>query len=246
MAAAPANLRPERAAAREPQARPGRPSVMRSPLRPLVASVLGATVVVLSSSPVGGLSCVGPTIEHTTGTLDRGATLRVEGTWWGELDGSYDECTMDRPVEDITVVVVQDGSEHPLATVDADEDFGFVIEVPLPADLEPGLADVRSRGGSFPSSYDASRERLMVSAAPPVAPAPTSTTTAPVTTAPAATAATPAGDEVAAEGEGKDGDGNGRSVIGVVVVVGVAAALVVAVAVLFARQTRRPAPSDRP
>lgn len=196
----------------------------------VVAPVLGLLpLVVLASAfgggtPAGALSCVGPTIEHTTGTLDRGATLRIEGQWWGEV-GGYEDCDPDEPLDDITIVVVQGGVEHPVATVDADDDSRFVVEVPLPADLEPGLADVRAGSPMYPQSHDMSRERLYVSDAAPLPPA---TTTVPA----AATTVPPAVEAEAAHAD--------RNPLGVAVVVAVVGVLLVATVVLFSRQRAAP------
>lgn len=181
------------------------------------------------SAPAGA-DCVGPTIEHTTGTIDRGATIRVEGVRWGR-GGGTEECSADEPLRDITVVVVQNGAEHVVAVGDADEHDAFVVEAPLPQDLEPGLADVRAGSPLNPQSYDASPERLVVSGAP----VPADHSEAPVRFGPDDIPVPPA--RGAPSGRGSESTSNRFPASRVAAVV-VAAGLFVAIAALVRRRAR--------
>lgn len=135
----------------------------------VVAVALGP--LVSAQDPVRA-DCAGPTIEHDAGTVDRDGTVRVVGTTWGDdCDDTGSpppgESAIGKPVTGIEIVLVQGGVEHLVATGDADEEYGFVVDVPVPDDLAPGPIEVVARTEMNPSTHDATREQLVVSDRPP-------------------------------------------------------------------------------
>lgn len=128
-------------------------------------------VVVFGMASGAGADCSGPTIEHTTGTVDRGEPITITGEAFG--DNCYDtgppppgEDVLGKPLKRIEIVFVQGGAETVAARGDADRDFGFEIDVKLPADLQPGDVTVEARWANGGTAFNATTAALVVSDAP--------------------------------------------------------------------------------
>jgi len=137
----------------------------------LTVMMIAALVLVIAPGPAMA-DCVGPNIEHDAGSVDRDGTVHVVGSTWG--DNCYDtgppppgESTIGRPVTGIEVLLVQGGVEHLVAMGDADGQFGFVVDVPVPDKLEPGPVKVVARSAMNVNTYNATSEPLVVSERPP-------------------------------------------------------------------------------
>jgi hypothetical protein len=140
--------------------------------RVVLASVIVALVGLADGSAVLA-SCIGPTIEHTAGRVDRSGVIHVVGSGWG------DECddtgappegvgVLGNPETDIEVVLVQGENPHVVATGDADADYRFVVDVPVPDRLAAGPVTVVARGRDGTVARDATAAPIVVSDAPPV------------------------------------------------------------------------------
>ena len=142
-------------------------------------------------------------MQHEVGTFDRGGLLLVEGVAFG--DNCYDtgpppagEGVLGKPRSDITVFVVQGGEEHLVAEGAADGEYLFTVEVLLPAELEPGEADVVVRYAEGAEAYDPDLLPFTVSGAEPAEPVgPEVATFGPVETEP---------EVVQVPGEGEEGE----------------------------------------
>lgn len=135
-----------------------------------VALVAAVAVAVLSGTAEAG--CVGPGIEHPSGTVDRGGTVHVVGQAWG--DNCYDtgppppgEGVLGHPLTGIKVYLAQGGIEHLVATGDADQKFGFVVDVPVPDTLEPGPVELVARSTRNGQPYSTTTKPLVVSQVAP-------------------------------------------------------------------------------
>jgi hypothetical protein len=96
-------------------------------------------------------ACTAPSISVEPTTVPPGGTLSVRGTGFaagcadsqgvGE-DGTTTGREEPTPLRDLEVLWTQHGTEVTLAEVDADDAFGFTVEVDVPAMVEPGPAAV--------------------------------------------------------------------------------------------------------
>jgi hypothetical protein len=167
------------------------------------ASIVLAAAFGLASAAPAAADCAGPTVRHEVGTFDRGSLLTVDGLAFG--DNCYDtgpppagEGVLGKPRSDITVFVVQGGEEHLVAEGAADGEYLFTVEVLLPAELEPGEADVVVRYAEGVEAYDPDLLPFTVSDAEPAEPVgPEVATFGPVETEP---------EVVQVPGEGEDGE----------------------------------------
>lgn len=135
-----------------------------------LGSVVATTLVALlaAASPAGA-DCNGPTIKYDAGTIDRGDTITIHGTTWG--DRCYDtgpppkgEKTLGLPVQGIEIVFVQN-AEFVVAQGAASPDFAFEVDVVVPADLEPGAVQLVARS-SEGQAFDAADGSLVISDRP--------------------------------------------------------------------------------
>jgi hypothetical protein len=175
------------------------------------AAAAGSIVVTaafgLAAPSLVAADCAGPTVQHEVGTFDRGGLLLVEGLAFG--DNCYDtgpppagEGVLGKPRSDITVFVVQGGEEHLVAEGAADGEYLFTVEVLLPAELEPGEADVVVRYAEDVEAYDPDLLPFTVSAAEPTEPAgPEVATFGPVETEPEVVQVPGEGEEQGDEGD---------------------------------------------
>jgi MYXO-CTERM domain-containing protein len=145
-----------------------------------VTTVVAGSFVLAAASGFAGpapaaADCAGPTVTHEVGTFDRGAMLTVDGLAFG--DNCYDtgpppagEGVLGKPRSDISVFVVQGGEEHLVAEGAADAEYLFTVEVLLPAELEPGEADVVVRYADGVEAHDPDLLPFTVSDADPAEP----------------------------------------------------------------------------
>jgi hypothetical protein len=200
--------------------------------RVLLAIGLGTAVFALDGPPAGA-DCSSPTIEYPAGPVDRGQAITVTGSAFG--DNCYDtgppppgQGALGRPRDGIEIVITQAGDEHVVAEGGADADYGFEVDVVVPADLQPGEARLQARvvdpTGTV-SVFDRTDQPLLVSdAAPPSAEVEVAIfgpAAGPSDTEPPDTGKAPA--EAAAPREHRGGPDWGPWVVGALVVLGVVA-----------------------
>lgn len=140
--------------------------VMRM-LRVVLLLTLPALAVV-TSTHAAGADCAGPTITHASGSVDRDGTIHLVGTYWG--DNCYDtgpppegEGTLGEPATGIKIFLKQGEVEHLVATGNADEDYGFTIDAPVPDDLNPGPVEVVARSAADITPLIATTEPVVIS-----------------------------------------------------------------------------------
>lgn len=106
-----------------------------------VAVVLGAVVSVPSPA---GASCVGPALSVDRTSVAIGGVLEVRGQWFGTdcNDTGRRGPVLGDPRRGIEIQMTQDGVTVPLARVDANLDYEFVVRVMVPPTLEAGPATV--------------------------------------------------------------------------------------------------------
>lgn len=116
--------------------------------RTLIATALCSALLALLARPVAA-DCSGPYIVVDERKVDAGADLLLTGVAWG--DNCYDtgppppgEGTLGVPVSEIDIVIQQGGERWLVATGSADADYGFTVTVELPAQLQPGRAEIRA------------------------------------------------------------------------------------------------------
>lgn len=212
-------------------------------LRALTVALVAAVAIAISPATAEA-DCLGPGIEHTSGTVDRGGTVHVVGKAWG--DNGYDtgppppgEGVLGHPLTGIEVYLVQGGVEHLVATGDADDRFGFVVDVAVPDALAPGPVEVVARSERNGRPYVATTKPLVVSEVAPTA----SRADAPVrfgepAQMPEATTTASSSSSRSTTSAGED---NGGGSVSAVVLAGVAlvTAGLVAAGVYLARRRRR-------
>lgn len=228
---------------------------IRVPSICLLALGVLAVVGVGPSAVPAAADCVGPSIRHDVGPVERGGVLVVEGTGFG--DSCYDtgpppegQGVLGKPRGGIEVFVVQGGDERLVAEGAADADYEFSVEVVVPPDLAPGEADVVVRLPDGFEPFDAEALPFTVSDAPP----PAETETEVVAFGPGgASGVEPEVLQVPGEGDGEGGEGGqvtGRGGEGdpslVPLVVSGAVVVVVAAVLLVLRARRRPVGPDEP
>lgn len=123
--------------------------------------LLTAIVLIAALPSVGRADCAGPAIGVADETAAPGDSLRVLG------DGFADDCAdtgvgafgctftpVARPERGIVLELADERGVVATATVDADDDFRFAVDVTLPDDLAPGTysltADAPSWGRTEP------------------------------------------------------------------------------------------------
>lgn len=177
----------------------------RTIMRLLVLSIVGMLAVGLASAPPASADCSGPSMTFIPRDADRGGKVTVTGKGWG--DNCYDtgpppdgEGVLGEPLTDIEIIVVQGAREWPVASVDADDDYGFVSQVVVPQDVAPGDALLLARKpGTLPivSNPDPT---LRISAAPAVT-SPPATDSASNPSAPESDTTTPKSEQRSQESE---------------------------------------------
>lgn len=123
---------------------------------------LAATTVMAVALAVGvpatpsAADCSGPLLGRDQVTVDRGDTVTVEGTNWG--DACYDtgpppegEGVLGVPRDHIEIVVVQGDRTIVVARGAADDRYAFSVEVPVPTSLEPGPARIGAQLADEPT-----------------------------------------------------------------------------------------------
>jgi hypothetical protein len=165
--------------------------------RVLLPIGLGAVLFVLVvDGAAAGADCSGPMIEYAAGPVDRGQDIIVTGRGFG--DSCYDtgppppgQGAMGRPLDDIDVIT-QVGVDHLVAEGTADAEYGFEVDVVVPAELEPGEARLQVRWGDGTAwASDRTDQTLVVSQAPSSAGGDVVATFGPEAAAPAEAAARP-------------------------------------------------------
>jgi hypothetical protein len=139
--------------------------------RALVAVVVAVAALTVTPGPVSA-GCSGPIVEHDVGSIDRDGTVEVIGSGWG--NNCYDtgpppegEGVLGKPATGINIFLVQDGVEHLVATGNADEEYEFEVEVPVPDDLEPGPVELVARSDLDVNAFDSTPEQMVVAERPP-------------------------------------------------------------------------------
>lgn len=150
--------------------RPGRGLLRR--LGAVVALIVVTAATLAATTPTLGAACAGPNIVTTTGAFDRGATITVIGSAFG--DGCYDIETpptgqggLGRPVQDIEVALVQGDQSVPLARGDADEEYRFHVDAVIPPTARPGHARVHVRWVDEHGANDLSHRPIVITGARP-------------------------------------------------------------------------------
>lgn len=162
-------------------------------MRLLVLAIVAVFAVGLIAASPASADCNGPSMTFTPHDVDRGGEVTVTGTGWG--DNCYDagvwpegEGVLGRPVNDVEIVVIQGDMEWAIATVDADDDYGFVTRVVVPQDAAPGDAQLIARKpGTLPPVFNPD-PTLRISTAAAVTSAPTTASTPDPSVAESATA----------------------------------------------------------
>lgn len=117
--------------------------------------VVGVAVAssIVTGLPPAAAACVGPRIAVSPRSAAPGAAVTVHGEGFG--DNCYDtgspppgQGVLGNPLADIEITFVQD-STTVLATVDADAEYEFTVEVTVPADAAPGPATFTTDPESF-------------------------------------------------------------------------------------------------
>jgi hypothetical protein len=118
--------------------------------------------------------CVGPTVHHPVGEVDRGDTITLTGEYFGT--NCYDtgtpppgEGVLGKPATGIEVVLVQGDQETVVAAGNADKELKFTAEVEVPSTLQPGVVTVLARTDTGAQSFDNPEEAMTISDAPPPA-----------------------------------------------------------------------------
>lgn len=138
--------------------------------RTLVAVAVAVATLTMTPGPASA-GCSGPTIEYEGGSIERDRTVQMIGAAWG--DNCYDtgpppegEGVLGEPATDIEIFFVQQGVEHLVATGNADKDYEFKVDVPVPDELEPGPVELVVRSSLDVRTDVATPEQLAVSERP--------------------------------------------------------------------------------
>lgn len=207
--------------------------------RAATAVLVVMTVAVMA--PAAGADCMGPTLEYEAGPVDRGGTVRVTGTGWG--DDCYDtgdppagEGILGKPVGDIEIWIVQNGDEHLVAIGDADVSYEFTVDVPVPASLDSGPVEIVPRSRVDGVTLVATTDPVIVSDAAPAE----SDVEVPVRFGDSPPEQSDATASSSASDESTDGGtGSGISSAAVVVLIAIIGVGVAVGALSFSRQRRR-------
>lgn len=113
---------------------------------PIAGAVLGA---VLSVNSMVAADCSGPTFEVSEREIRPDDLLRIRGQGWGDACNDTpgpgcDPPPLGQPIQDITFVLRNrtTGDYSEVATVDADEHYGFELTITVP-DISAGMYVVR-------------------------------------------------------------------------------------------------------
>ena len=139
------------------------------------ASLVGMMAAGLVSAPPASADCSGPSMSFSPQDVDRGGEVTVTGEAWG--DNCYDtgpppngEGALGRPTTDIEIILTQDDTEWVLGTVDADKQYGFEVQMVVPADASPGDAQLHARKTGTAPNIPYVEPRLRISDAPAITP----------------------------------------------------------------------------
>ncbi len=112
-------------------------------IRRVITVLPGGALIAGSPAAVAYADCSGPTATYSPLAVDRGDNVTVTGHSFGA--SCYDtgpppagEGVLGRPLTGIEITFVQGAAEVLVAMGDADADYGFVIDVEVPATFEPG------------------------------------------------------------------------------------------------------------
>lgn len=118
----------------------------------IVAGLLGL-------GEIAQADCIGPTFSHTGGDVAHGELITVTGYGFG--DNCYDtgppppgEGSLGKPLVGIEVYVDQGGERHLVAVGNADQDYAWEVQIPVPAVLDVGDTQIVVMSNGF----DAFRE----------------------------------------------------------------------------------------
>src|SRR5699024_4130539 len=154
-------------------------STMRTTLPRVGGAVTAALVaaVLLVIPPATEAACIGPTLQTEAETVDRGGSIHVTGTGWGDDchdtgDPPAGEGVLGTPVSEIEIWIVQDEEEHLVAIGSADQHYEFTVDLPVPPSLDPGPIEIDPRSKVDDRTLVAITDPVIVSEAPPAEPSP--------------------------------------------------------------------------
>ncbi|WP_436795038.1 hypothetical protein [Actinospongicola halichondriae] len=140
--------------------------------RILLGSTLALATLVLVPD-IARADCAGPTIEYEPTEVVRGGLLTVTGTGFG--DNCYDtgpppegEGVLGNPLTEIEIHLVQGDDERLVATGSADEEYGFRVDVIVPASFTPGAMSITVDVGPAFAVFASPEDPLVVTEAAPV------------------------------------------------------------------------------
>ncbi|MCB0963733.1 MAG: hypothetical protein KDA98_10600 [Acidimicrobiales bacterium] len=144
----------------------------RTPTLAATTAMAVAVAVGVPATP-SAADCSGPRLHHEPATVDRGATVHVEGEGWvAECWDTFPRPPSDPPrapaSTDIEIHVVQGDRRVLVAEGDAGEDYRFAVDVPIPTTLDPGPATIEAGTGatSSPARSGGRPVAIVVSDAP--------------------------------------------------------------------------------
>jgi len=110
----------------------------------LIAAIIA---LLLTSHGVAAAACPQPTAKVRPTRVARGATLTISGQYFGDdcLDTGTVPAGVGKlgdPLNGLVIVIDQADREYVVASGSADADYGFSVDVVVPAGLEPGQATV--------------------------------------------------------------------------------------------------------
>src|SRR6478736_2042809 len=110
----------------------------------LIAAIIAS---LLTSQGTAAAACPQPTAKVRPSRAARGATITITGQNFG--DDCHDTGTVPAgvgklgdPLNGLVIVIDQADREYVVASGSADADYGFSVDVVVPAGLEPGQATV--------------------------------------------------------------------------------------------------------
>ena len=165
----------------------------------LIAAMIAS---LLTCHGTAAASCPQPTAKVRPNRVTRGATMTITGQYFG--DDCLDTGTVPTgvgklgdPLTGLVVVIDQADREYVVASGSADADYGFSVDVVVPAGLEPGQATVSIVAGDARMNL---ATPLVISASTPIGKGDAAVATfGPTTIAPTDTAVTEAPPPVPAE-----------------------------------------------
>lgn len=134
----------------------------------VVVAALGVGWLTFGTAGAAAADCSGPTIEHSSGTFDRGDPISVRGTSFGT--NCYDtgppppgEGILGTPVRGIEIALVQDDVDIVVAEGNANLKYEFIVEAALPVALQPGDVTVVARWRNGGEAFNSTSDPLIVS-----------------------------------------------------------------------------------